>query len=41
MTKSQGTWLGGAQRIASGSATQGLWLRSGKVGSQVRDVDRS
>ena len=30
----QGTWLGGAQR---GS----LWLRNGKVGSQVSGIDRS
>ena len=37
----QGTWLGGAQEVASGSATQGLWLRNGKVGSQVSDIDRS
>ena len=28
-------------KVASGSATQGLWLRNGKVGSQVSGVDRS
>ena len=27
--------------VASGSATQGLWLRNRKVGSQVSGVDRS
>ena len=27
--------------IASGSATQSLWLRNGKVGSQVTGIDRS
>ncbi len=27
--------------VASGSATQGLWLRNGKVGSQVSGTDRS
>ena len=27
--------------VASGSATQGLWLRNGKVGSQVSGIDRS
>ena len=27
--------------VASGSATQGLWLKNGKVGSQVSGVDRS
>ena len=26
-------------KVASGSATQGLWLRNGKVGSQVSDID--
>ena len=29
------------REVASGSATQGLWLRSGKVISQVSGVDRS
>ena len=29
------------REVASGSATQGLWLRNGKVGSQVGGVDRS
>ena len=29
------------REVASGSATQGLWLRNGKVGSQVSGVDRS
>ena len=28
-------------KIASGSATQGLWLRDRKLGSQVIDEDRS
>ena len=28
-------------KVASGSATQGLWLRNGKVGSQVNAIDRS
>ena len=27
--------------VASGSATQSLWLRNGKVGSQVSGIDRS
>ena len=27
--------------VASGSAMQGLWLRNGKVGSQVSGIDRS
>ena len=27
--------------VASGSATQSLWLRNGKVGSQVSGVDRN
>ena len=27
--------------VASGSATQGLWLRNGKVGYQVSGLDRS
>ena len=27
--------------VASGSAAQGLWLRNGKVGSQVNGIDRS
>ena len=27
--------------MASGSATQGLWMRNGKVGSQVSGIDRS
>ena len=29
------------RKVASGSATQGLWLRNGKVRSQVSGVDRS
>ena len=29
------------RKVASGSATQGLWLRDGKVGSQVSGIDRS
>ena len=29
------------REVASGSATEGLWLRNGKVGSQVSGVDRS
>ena len=29
------------REVASGSATQSLWLRNGKVGSQVGVVDRS
>ena len=29
------------REVASGSATQGLWLRNGKVGSQVSGIDRS
>ena len=29
------------REAASGSATQSLWLRNGKVGSQVRGIDRS
>ena len=29
------------REVASGSATQGLWLRNGKVGSQVGSIDRS
>ena len=29
------------RKVASGSATQGLWLRNGKVGSLVSGVDRS
>ena len=36
-----GTWHGGAQKGSSGSATQGLWLRNGKMGFQVSGVDRS
>ena len=38
-----GTWLGGAElsEVASGSATQGLWLRNGKVRSQVSGIGRS
>ena len=27
------------REVASGSATQGLWLRHGKVGSQVSGID--
>ena len=29
------------REVASGSATQSLWLRNGKVGSQVSGIDRS
>ena len=29
------------REVASGSATQGLWLRNGKVGSQVSGINRS
>ena len=29
------------REVASGSATQGLWKRNGKVESQVSGVDRS
>ena len=29
------------REVASGSATEGLWLRNGKVESQVSGVDRS
>ena len=29
------------RKVASGSAAQGLWLRNGKVRSQVSGVDRS
>ena len=29
------------REVASGSATQDLWLKNGKVGSQVSGVDRS
>ena len=29
------------REVASGSATQCLWLRNGKVGSQVSGIDRS
>ena len=29
------------RKVASGSATQGLWLGNGKVGSQISGVDRS
>ena len=29
------------REVASGFATQGLWLRNGKVRSQVSDIDRS
>ena len=28
------------RKVASGSATQGLWMRNGKVGSQVIGIDR-
>ena len=28
------------REVASGSAPQGLWLRNGKVGSQVTGIDR-
>ena len=28
------------RKVASGSATQGFWLRNGKVGSQVSGVDQ-
>ena len=37
----QGTWLGGPQRGSSDSATQSLWLRNGKVGSQVSGINQS
>ena len=29
------------REVASGSATQGLWLKNGKVGSQVSGIDRA
>ena len=29
------------REVATGSATQSLWLRNGKVGSQVSGIDRS
>ena len=29
------------REVASGSATQGLWMRNRKVGSQVSGIDRS
>ena len=29
------------REVASGSATQGLWLRNGKVGSQVSGINQS
>ena len=29
------------REVASGSATHSLWLRNGKVGSQVSGMDRS
>ena len=29
------------RKVASGSVTQGLWLRNGKVRSQVSDIDQS
>ena len=29
------------REVASGSATEGLWLRNGKVRSQVSGIDRS
>ena len=29
------------RKVVSCSARQGLWLRNGKVGSQVRGIDRS
>ena len=29
------------REVASGSAAQDLWLRNGKVGSQVSGIDRS
>ena len=29
------------REIVSGSATQSIWLRNGKVGSQVSGIDRS
>ena len=29
------------REVASGAATQGLWLRNGKVGSHVSGIDRS
>ena len=33
--------FGKLREVAPGSATQGLWLRNGKVGSQVSCIDRS
>ena len=33
--------LADLREVASGSATKGLWLRNGKVGSQVSGIDRS
>ena len=35
------TWLGDLREVASGSAAQSLWLRNGKVRSQVGGIDRS
>ena len=29
------------RKVASGSATQDLWLRNGKLGSQVSSIDQS
>ena len=29
------------REVASGSATPGLWLRNGRVGSQVSGIDRT
>ena len=31
----------GLREVTSGSATQSLWLRNGKVGSQVSGIDLS
>ena len=33
--------LADLKEVASGSATQGLWLRNGKMRSQVSGIDRS
>ena len=35
------TWLDGAREVTSGSAMQSVWLRNGKVKSQVNGIDRS
>ena len=33
--------LAEVRKVASGSATQGLWLRNGKVRSQVSGINQS